>query len=89
MGKRCAEKVKKAMIKHYVRLVYIDMGYEDQDFFREFSRMAAEKLNLNPVLRQATYSKAPWQQSGVVLVEKKKSKTKIIRDIAEVLNKNR
>lgn len=50
---------------------------------------AAEKLNLNPVLREATYSKAPWHQSGVILVEKKKSKTKIIRDIAEVLNKNR
>ncbi len=46
LGKRCAENIKKVMIKHYVRLAYIDMGYEDQDYYREFSRMAAEKLNL-------------------------------------------
>ena len=50
---------------------------------------AAENLNLNPVIKQATYPKMPWHQSGVVLVDKKGSKSKIIREIANALIEKR
>jgi signal recognition particle subunit SRP19 len=48
---------------------------------------AAERLGLNPILDPAAkYSKQPWKQIGVVLVDKKGSKTRIIKDVAEELN---
>ena len=49
---------------------------------------AAKKLGLNPILEPAaTYSKHPWRPVGVVLVDKKGSKTRIINDIAEELKR--
>jgi signal recognition particle subunit SRP19 len=49
---------------------------------------AAKKLGLNPILEPAaTYSKQPWRPIGVVLVDKKGSKTRIINDIAEELKR--
>jgi signal recognition particle subunit SRP19 len=49
---------------------------------------AAKKLGLNPILEPAaTYSKQPWRPVGVVLVDKKGSKTRIINDIAEELKR--
>lgn len=49
---------------------------------------AAGRLGLNPVLEPAArHSKRPWRPSGVVLVDKKGPKTRIIRDIAEELRR--
>lgn len=45
-GKKRAERVKKRMLQHYTRLAFIDMGYLDQERYREFSRRAAEELEL-------------------------------------------
>jgi len=45
-GKKCAERVMKRMLQHYKRLAFIDMGYQNQEKYREFSRMAAKRLNL-------------------------------------------
>jgi len=49
---------------------------------------AARRLGLNPILESAaTYSKQPWRPIGVVLVDKRGSKTRIINDIAEELKR--
>ena len=45
-GKRRAELVMKRMLQHYRRLAFIDMGYQDQERYRQFSQRAARKLNL-------------------------------------------
>ena len=45
-GKKRADMVKKRMLQHYTRLAFIDMGYHDQESYREFSRRAAEELEL-------------------------------------------
>ena len=47
---------------------------------------AALKLGLKPILQPGTaYSKYPWRKTGVLLVDKKGSKTKVINMIAEEL----
>jgi signal recognition particle subunit SRP19 len=49
---------------------------------------AAKRLGLNPILEPAaTYSKHPWKPIGVVLVDKKGSKTWVINGIAEELKR--
>jgi len=45
-GKKRAERVMKRMLQHYRRLAFIDMGYQNQEKYRKFSKMAAKKLNL-------------------------------------------
>jgi hypothetical protein len=45
-GKKRAEQVMKRMLQHYRRLAFIDMGYQDQERYRQFSQKAARKLNL-------------------------------------------
>ena len=45
-GKKRADMVKKRMLQHYTRLAFIDMGYQDQEYYREFSRRAADELEL-------------------------------------------
>ncbi|MBN2334446.1 signal recognition particle protein Srp19 [Candidatus Bathyarchaeota archaeon] len=42
---------------------------------------AAAKLGLNPLLQPGAYSKHPWKPTGVVLVDKKGSKTRVIEQI--------
>jgi hypothetical protein len=46
-GKRRAELVMKRMLQHYRRLAFIDMGYQDQERYRQFSQRAARELNLS------------------------------------------
>jgi signal recognition particle subunit SRP19 len=44
---------------------------------------AAIKLGLNPILQAgAAYSQYPWRKTGLLLVDKKASKTEIIKKIA-------
>ena len=43
----------------------------------------AQKLGLKPILQSGkAYSKHPWKQTGVILVDKKGSKTEVINNIA-------
>ena len=47
---------------------------------------ATMKLGLKPILKSgAAYSKHPWRKTGVVLVDKKGSKTEVIRMISQEL----
>jgi signal recognition particle subunit SRP19 len=47
---------------------------------------AAVKLGLRPILKSgAAYSKHPWRKTGVILVDKKGSKTDVIRKISQEL----
>lgn len=47
---------------------------------------AANKLGLRPLLQPgAAYSKNPWAKTGVLLVDKKGSKTEIIKKLASEL----
>jgi hypothetical protein len=46
-GKRRAELVMRRMLQHYRRLAFIDMGYQDQERYRQFSQEAARRLNLS------------------------------------------
>jgi len=49
---------------------------------------AALKLGLKPVLQPGkAYSKQPWRRTGVLLVDKKGSKTEILRMLAGELRK--
>jgi signal recognition particle subunit SRP19 len=43
---------------------------------------AADKIGLKPIVEPLTYPKHPWRGTGVVLVDKKGSKTEIIKKIA-------
>jgi signal recognition particle subunit SEC65 len=44
------------------------------------------KLGLKPILQAgAAYSKYPWRKTGVLLVDKKGSKTDVIKKIAAEL----
>jgi len=46
----------------------------------------SHKLGLNPIIQpEKRYSRKPWKRSGVVLVDKKGSKTEIIKNIAKSL----
>jgi signal recognition particle subunit SEC65 len=85
--------------KIYIWPTYFDIRYSWKDGRRvpkkistrspEASKifMAAEQLGLNPIIKKATYPKRPWLKSGVILVDKKDQKTKIIREIAQIMSK--
>ena len=51
---------------------------------------AAEDLELNPELKPGTaFSKKPWDKTGSILVDKKKSKTIITAELATRIRSNR
>ncbi len=51
---------------------------------------AAEDLELNPELKPGTaFSKKPWDRTGSVIVDKKRSKTLIIAELASRIRSNR
>ena len=53
-------------------------------------KMAVERLGLNHNLApEAGYSKAPWRKTGMIMVKKKGSKERVIRNIANQLLKMR
>lgn len=44
---------------------------------------AAQELGLNPELQKnAAHPRAPWRKTGVVLVDKKMPKTRLLRELA-------
>lgn len=46
-GKERAERLMKRMIRHYTRLAFIDMGYENQERYRETAKEVARELDLD------------------------------------------
>ncbi len=71
-GKRRAAWVMKRMLQNYKRLAFIDMGYQDQEKYRRFSRRAAKELSLSyqeikgtPQLL-AKICNGPWDDEFVV-----------------------
>ena len=72
LGKSAAEKVKKRMLKEYKRLAYIDMGHDNQDYYHDFARKAAEELDLEyekingttELIRQMI--NGPWDDKFIV-----------------------
>jgi len=45
-GKERAKSLMKRMLKHYVRLAFIDMGYRDHQAYRDYSREVAREFDL-------------------------------------------
>ena len=72
-GKKRAERVMKRMLQHYRRLVFIDMGYQDQEKYRKFSRMAAKRFSLTYQEIKGTpeflrkICNGPWDDEFVVV----------------------
>lgn len=71
-GKKRAERVMKRMLQHYRRLAFIDMGHQDQEKYRKFSKMAAKRFNLYyqeikgaPEFLRKIFS-GPWDDEFVV-----------------------
>ena len=46
-GKGQAERLMQRLLQHYRRLAFIDMGYNDAEPYRQFSRKAARELKLD------------------------------------------
>jgi signal recognition particle subunit SRP19 len=60
-------------------------GIKVDELFR-----AAEDLELNPELKPGTaFSKKPWDRTGSIIVDKIKSKTLIIAELASRIRSNR
>jgi hypothetical protein len=45
-GEERADRIMGIMLKHYTRLAYINTGQKDQQKYREYARVTAEKFNL-------------------------------------------
>lgn len=71
-GQERAERIMRIMLNNYKRLVYIDTGTENQDYYREYARRVAEKFNLrfeevkgsNSLIYRTLYG--PWDDEFVV-----------------------
>ena len=72
-GKRRAEQVIKRMLQHYRCLAFIDMDYQDQERYRQFSQRAARKFNLSYKEIKGTpellgkICNGPWDDEFVVI----------------------
>lgn len=72
-GKMRAERIMKRMLQHYKRLAFIDMGYQDQEQYSQFSRKAAKVLNLDYQVIKGTpelllkICNGPWDNEFVVI----------------------
>jgi hypothetical protein len=71
-GKKRAGRIMRQMLQHYRRLAFIDMGYEDQESYRHFSRKTAKEFNLtyeeiqgSPELLRKICN-GPWDDAFVV-----------------------
>lgn len=71
-GAKQADLVKQVMFKNYTRLVFINLGYQDSEQYRQFSRRAAAELNLrfeeiNGTTRLLNkIANGPWDDEFVV-----------------------
>lgn len=71
-GQERADRIMRIMLKHYKRLVYIDTGTENQQYYREYARNVADKFSLrfeevqgsNDLIYRTLYG--PWDDDFVV-----------------------
>lgn len=71
-GKERADRIMRVMLQHYTRLVYIDTGTENQDYYRQYARDVAAKFDLrfeevegsNDLIYRMLYG--PWDDDFVV-----------------------
>lgn len=71
-GPERAERIMRIMLRNYKRLVYIDTGTDNQDYYREYARNVAEKFNLrfdevkgsNSLIYRTLFG--PWDDDFVV-----------------------
>jgi len=63
----------KRMIQHYTRIAFIDMGYEDQDGYRDYARKVADELGLRYEEIKGTTAllermcKGPWDEDEFIV----------------------
>jgi signal recognition particle subunit SEC65 len=71
--------------KYVVWSVYFDKSVSRLNG-RKVSKKYAKSLGLNPILeKESTYPKRNWKKEGRVLIDKKDSKSKLLRQIANRL----
>jgi hypothetical protein len=71
-GEERADRIMGVMLQHYTRLVYIDTGTENQDYYRQYARDVAAKFDLrfeevegsNDLIYRTLYG--PWDDDFVV-----------------------
>lgn len=71
-GQSRAERIMRIMLNNYKRLVYIDTGTDNQDYYREYARNVADKFNLrfeevkgsNSLIYRTLFG--PWDDDFVV-----------------------
>ena len=72
-GKKQARRIMRQMLHHYRRLAFIDMGYQDQEPYRQFSRKTAKAFNLTYAEIRGTpevirrICNGPWDDAFVVV----------------------
>lgn len=74
MGKEAADTVKARMLKGYTRLAFIDMGHENLEKYRAFSKKAADELGLRfdeirgttRLIRKMIFG--PWDEESFIIV---------------------
>ena len=72
-GPERAERIMNIMLRHYKRLVYIDTGTENQDYYRQYAQGIANRFNLafeevrgsNHLLYRTLFG--PWDDDFVVI----------------------
>jgi hypothetical protein len=71
-GEERAERIMRVMLQNYKRLVYIDTGSDNQEYYRQYARNVADKFNLrfeevkgsNALIYRTLYG--PWDDDFVV-----------------------
>ncbi len=71
-GEALAQRMMGLMLKNYTRLAYIDTGHRDQDRYRDYARMVADKFQLryeeiqgsNRLVKKLLFG--PWDDEFVV-----------------------
>jgi hypothetical protein len=71
-GEKRADRIMRVMLAHYKRLVYIDTGTENQEYYREYARAVAEKFDLrfeevkgsNSLIYRTLFG--PWDDDFVI-----------------------
>jgi len=71
-GPERAERIMRIMLQHYKRLVYIDTGTDDQEYYRRYAQRVAERFDLrfeevkgsNDLIARTLFG--PWDDDFVV-----------------------
>ncbi len=71
-GEKQAQRIMQVMLKNYKRLVYIDTGTENQEYYRDYARRVADQFSLryeevigsNTLIKKTIFG--PWDSDFVV-----------------------